>query len=129
MKLYLSHDTKVSELKKSFQDHYPYLKIEFFRTRHSLGEGSTWNEMVPGSATLIEVTGQLREGEIEIKPGYKVFEVEQLFQNSFGLPVQIFRKTRFSWIETTKTDHLNLKKQNDMGKENCHAIYDEEVLL
>jgi hypothetical protein len=129
MKLHLSQGLKIRDLNRSFQKQYPYLKLEFFKTKHAPQEGTPGKDIVPNSATLIEVTGTMKEGEIDIKSNQKVAEVEQLFQNKFFLPVQIFRKTRSAWIETTKTDNLTFDKQNKMGREACHFMYDEEVLL
>ena len=129
MKLYLSAEAKVKEIKSEFEERFPYLKLEFFKKKHGLLESSPRKDMVPSNLTLIEAADAMKEGEIEITRKQTVAEVEQLFQNKFNLPVQIFRKARFSWIETTRTDELTLAKQNSMGRAACGAIYDNEILL
>jgi hypothetical protein len=129
MKLLLTADKKIRELKKDFEHSFPYLKLEFFKKSHGFREASSRMDLVPDNVTLIQVAGIMKAGEVEIKPWQSVAEVEQLFQSRFYLPVQIFRKTKFSWIETTKTDHLTLEKQNRMGREACGAVYDEAELL
>ena len=129
MKLHLSPDAKITDITKQFKKAFPYLKLEFFRKKHKIQEGNTNKEMISQHATLIDVTGVMKEGEVEISPGQTVAEVEQLFQSKFNLPVQIFRRAKHSWIETTKTDQLTLQTQNGMGREASNAIYDEVALL
>ena len=129
MKLYLSAEVMVKQIKNEFQERFPYLKLEFFKDKHGFLESSPRKDIIPSNLTLIEAAGAMKEGEIEITSKQTVAEVEQTFQNKFNLPVQIFRKARFSWIETTRTDQLTLAKQNRMGRAACGAIYDNEVLL
>ena len=129
MKLYLSAEARIKDIANEFQERYPYLKLEFFKNKHGLLESSPKKDMLPSHLSLIEAAGAKKEGEIEITANQTVAEVEQLFQKQFNLPVQIFRKARFSWIETTMTDQLALAKQNSMGRAACGAIYDNEVLL
>ena len=129
MKLYLSPESRIKEIKKSFEQYFPYLKLEFFSKKHDLRQGNPKKDIVFDTATLIDVTGVMREDEIEISFNETVAELEQLFQNKFNLPVQVFRKTKYSWIETTKTDNLTLGKQNRMGKDACGARFDFPILL
>ena len=119
MKLYLSPEVKIKDLKKSFENSFPYLKIEFLKKSHLPEEGSPKKDIVTDSSSLIEVADVMREGEIEIRPDQTVAEVEQVFQTKFYLPVQIFRKSNSVWIETTTTDNFTLEKQNKMGMEAC----------
>ncbi|MGZ8537369.1 MAG: hypothetical protein ACXWV9_03850 [Flavisolibacter sp.] len=129
MKIQLSHNVKIRDIKKEFEKSFPYLKLEFFKKKHGIEKGNPYKDMVFDDATLLDVTGVMREGEIAIRPWQSVAEVEQLFQSKFNLPVQIFRKTRHSWIETTKSDHQTMQYQNKMGREACDAMYRKNVLL
>ena len=129
MKLPLLHNIKIKDIKREFEKAFPYLKLEFFRKMHDIEKGNSIKDIVSENATLIDVTGVMKEGEIKIRPWHTVAEIEQLFQSKFNLPVQIFRKTRYSWIETTKTDQLSLEKQNRMGRETCDATSYKDVLL
>lgn len=117
MKVHLSPDQQISDVKKNFECVFPYLKLEFFRKPHIPHESNFRNDILPESTKLVQVSPVLREADIEIVPGQTVSEVEQMFQTEYNLPVQIFRRTRLSWVETTKTDDLTLEKQNNMGKE------------
>lgn len=116
MEIVLTYQEKVKDIKKQFNCVFPYLKLEFFIEPHVVGEGSPFLKMVPPSTLLGEITGILREGEIVLKPDDTVKDVEQAFQRSFGLPVQVFRKQNEVWLETTSTDYLTLAEQNEMGR-------------
>ena len=116
MNLHLQAQKSIKELKQEFSNSFPFLKIEFFVRSHEAGEASPLSEELPGTATLIEVTGALREGTFTIDPKDTVAAVEKRLGHEFGLPAQIFRKQKGVWIETTATDHLTLEVQNQMGK-------------
>lgn len=115
MEIVLTYQETVKDIKKQFSCVFPYLKLEFFCEPHVAGQGSPFVKMVPPSTLLGEICGILREGEITIKPEQTVKEVEQTFQNRFGLPVQVFRRQKEVWLETTSTDYLTLAEQNEMG--------------
>jgi hypothetical protein len=129
MKIYLSPRLRIKEVKAAFNKEFPYLKLEFFRQKHLPGTANDLSQMVADNAYLIEATGIMREGEIEMKPHQTVSEIEQLFQSKFYLPVQVFRRGSNAWIETIQTDNYSLIRQNKMGREASNAIYDSEVLL
>lgn len=116
MELVLNYQGTVKDVKKQFNSAFPFLKLEFFTEPHVVEAGSSGKKIVPGSTLLGEITGILREGEISIRPEYTVQLVEQAFQRKFGLPVQVFRKQKDTWIETTKTDYLTLAEQNEMAQ-------------
>ena len=116
MNLQLQAQKSIKELKQEFSNSFPFLKIEFFVRGHQAGEASPLSEELPVTATLIEVTGVLREGTLTINPKDTVAAVEKRLEHEFGLPAQIFRKQKGVWIETTATDHLTLEEQNQMGK-------------
>jgi hypothetical protein len=129
MKLNLSADTRIKDIRDAFNRQFRYLQIEFFKNPHRPGQANPLNEKLPHNATLLDINGVMKEGEIIISSRHTVEEIEQRFQRFFHLPVQIFRKTRFGWLETTKTDRLTLYEQNQMGRDACHAMYELEVLL
>ncbi|MFL5808011.1 MAG: hypothetical protein ACJ749_00740 [Flavisolibacter sp.] len=128
MKLQLSADTRFRDVKKVFENSFPYLKLEFFRKKHGIQDGNIKNDIVVDRDTIIHVAGA-REGEIEVKPWQTVAELEQVFQTKFYLPVHVFRKTKFSWTDTATTDQFTLEKQNRMGREACDKFYDKVELL
>jgi hypothetical protein len=117
MKILLHSERTIKEVKEEFNTVYPFLKIEFFSKMPKPGEASREVEELDPSAELIEITGALKEGIIDINPTDTVKEVEQKFQQQYGLPVQIFRKQKGVWHETAVTDDLTLQEQNTWGRE------------
>ena len=61
MKIVLQYNRTVEEIEHEFNSVYPFLKICFFTKE----EGRTSHE-VDASAELIEVSGVLKEGDINI---------------------------------------------------------------
>ena len=128
MKLYLFPETLIKEVKKAFTKEFPYLKVEFLQKPPSLKVNSFKKEVVPDSATLLEATGATKEGEIEIRPQQTIAEIEQLFQNKYYVTVRVFRKTRHSWIEASRTADFTFQEQNTMGREACEELYGPMIL-
>jgi hypothetical protein len=82
--------------------------------------------MVADHVYLEEINPLVEDGLLTIKPKDTVTEVEKSFQE-FGLPIQVFRKQKEVWIETTKTDYLSLSEQNEMGKKASTAAVHETI--
>jgi hypothetical protein len=55
-------------------------------------------------------------GVLEILPLSKVSEVEEEFLRRFGLSVQILRKEKNDWQQTTDMDDFTLKELNEIGR-------------
>lgn len=117
MKFEITYSTHTGTIKEAFNRKFPFLRIEFFNKPHEAGEPTPELNRVHDNTMLGNVTGALKEGFINISADNTVAEVEQNFQQQFGLPVQIFRKQKNVWIETTRTDSLTLGVQNEKGRE------------
>lgn len=117
MKLKISYSEKTGKIRRTFNDKFPFLKIEFFNTAHAPGQPTSRNNLVSENIFLGDINPFIKEGTITIAPEEKVAAIEQAFQKNFGLPVQVFRKQNNVWIETTKTDQLTLAEQNEKGKQ------------
>jgi hypothetical protein len=116
MKILLHSNRTVEEIKEEFSTIYPYLCIVFFTNKED-AEGVMITEEAGPSTELIEVSGILKEGDIEIKSTDTIKEVEQKFEKQYGLPVRIFRKQKGMWVGTSITDDLTLHEQNTWGRE------------
>lgn len=116
MKIQLYSNRKVEEIREEFNTSYPYLDI-IFVSRKADTTGETLLQEVEPNARLIDVSGVLKEGEIDISPTESIKEVEQKFEKQYGLPVQIFRKQKGVWTDTNVTDDLTLHEQNTWGRE------------
>ena len=94
---------KISSLQEEFHEIFPFLKLEFFHHRHNSFQGSTKKDILNPDLTLKQCRKKKTEGAILLKETMKVNEIENLFQEIFGLSAQVFRKSGRSWIETTVT--------------------------
>ena len=117
MKINIHDLRKIADIKEEFNAAFPYLKIEFFSKRHSIGEGLDKRYILDVTETLGKFRTQHNSGVIEISPDMKVMDVEQLFTERYGLSIQVFRKSGTVWLETTITDSWTLEKQNAQGAE------------
>lgn len=126
MKIKINHSKKIETAKDEFNNFFPFLKIEFFNTPHAPGEPSSRNDMINDNRMFGEINGFIKDGIIILAPDDKVSTIEQSFHQQFGLTVQVFRKQKEVWIETTKTVHLTLAEQNEKGRSFSAAeIYKE----
>jgi hypothetical protein len=114
MKLFLSSESTLRDINREFQGHFPCLKLKFYRHTHQSGETSFFDNKISTRQPLKNIS-DLVPAYINVDPMDTVAEVEQRFQNKFGLPVQIFRRAGDVWVETAQTDDLTLQKQNSMG--------------
>ncbi|MBS1732885.1 MAG: hypothetical protein JST02_06275 [Bacteroidetes bacterium] len=117
MKFEITYGTHTGTLKDAFNRKFPFLRIEFFNKPHEAGEATPELNRVHDNVMLGNITGALKEGFIHISADDTVAALEHNFQEQFGLPVQVFRKQKNVWIETTRTDSLTLGEQNEKGKE------------
>lgn len=116
MKLLLHSNRTVAEVKEEFSIVFPYLEITFLIKKQD-AEGMALQEEADSFATLIEVSGILKEGFIDIKPTDTIKQAEEKFEKEYGLPVRIFRKQKGIWMDTAITDDLTLQEQNIWGRE------------
>ena len=117
MVLTINDNHKLSEVKDQFNALFPYLKLEFFRHKHDVKRSNPKTDMLSSDLTFKKVRKKHTEGAIVVKENMSVASLEQLFQDVFGISVQVFRKSGRSWIETSVTDDWSLRRQNEEGKE------------
>lgn len=116
MKLTVSPDRTVQELKSEFHGYFPFLKIEFFSKPHGTGGSSNRADMADGSTKLADLMGDHAGGSVEFSALTTVHSLEQEFSNAFGLHMQVFRKSGNVYLETNTTDDWTLGQQNAEGK-------------
>ncbi|MES2679484.1 MAG: hypothetical protein V4635_06340 [Bacteroidota bacterium] len=108
---------KISTLQKKFNADFPFLKLEFFKHPHKVNRGNNKKDQVRSDSMLVAAISSTKEAELVITADLTVAAVEQMIMDNFGLPVQVFRKSGRSWLETTLTDDWTLRKQNQEGLE------------
>lgn len=97
MKIDFLKSTVVGEIKRKFSAAYPYLKLEFYKSRTG--------RIARDKDILSKVQPSMREGRIKINETMKVKDLEDVFDSDFLLNVQVFRQSGNMWLETTATDN------------------------
>ena len=105
----------IQEIQLEFNALFPGLKIEFYRFPHAQFKGSLRDNQYAPELHLYEIREHHNEGEITISPEMTVEQLEGLFEELYGLHVQIFRKSNRIWLQTSKTDSWTLAEQNRKG--------------
>ena len=117
MEIRIDDTKKLSTIQTEFSETFPYLMLEFFTRPHNIGTPSPKKIMIP----IVKTVGQCRsvhtQGKLTIIPSMTVAALEQVFNETYGLSVQVFRKSGNVWLETTVTDGWTLEKQNRHGEE------------
>ena len=117
MKIIINDRRKIFAVQKEFSEMFPYLKIEFFGKPNKAGAASSNKLMKQAAKTLGECRTIHKSGTITITPKMTVADLEDNFNDVYGLSAIIFRKSGKIWLETTVTDKWTLEEQNIQGEE------------
>ncbi len=117
MRLTIGSDTRLSSLQSDFNDYFPYLKIEFFKIPHRIGEALAKNLIYDKNKMVRDCRLMMSLGVLEFNESMTVSDFEGKFQKEYGLSVQVFRRSGNVWLETSATDSWTLAQQNDEGAE------------
>ena len=110
--------TTTAEVIESFVSAFPYLKMAFYKKSHDHFSGSQKTDEITEVVSLGSIFENLNDGKVEWKGEMSVDKLETYMEDSFGLHVQVFRKSGDIWLQTSKTDHWTLDEQNRNGAEN-----------
>ena len=117
MNLHISPNLLVSDVQKTFNAKFPFLKLEFFsRNAHSSADFSA-GHIAPPNTRIGDIQTKITDGELEIIGEMKARDLESHLRNDFGLAAQVFRKSGKLWLETTMSDNWTLNQQNKHGRE------------
>ena len=117
MKIHIDKNTTTAQIKEKFSKTYPFLKLEFYKKAHAVGQASPKSDLIEEELPINEIRKPNSEGDFVFTPENTVNDVEQGFEKNYGIHVQVLRKSRGLWLETTATDDWTLKEQNETGKE------------
>lgn len=116
MYLEINDNTSLKEIQETFSNYYPYLKIEFFRKAHKIYESSPEREAIDPGTLVGDLKRTHVSGVLEIQPLYRIADVEKEFLERFGLSIQILRKEKDRWEQSTAMDDFTLKDLNEFGR-------------
>ena len=116
MELRVDREMTIDGIQKEFNGIYPYLKIEFFRNQNQGNKPPSKADRINPEERISNLSRFFEPGRINIDGNRTVAQFEQELLDTFGLSVQVFRKSGNLWIETSLTDNWSLEKQNTEGK-------------
>jgi hypothetical protein len=109
----------IADVQSEFRSKFEGLKIEFYKEKHDPHKGSPLAQQWPSSNKLKDIRTNHSKGNIVLSPEMTVSQLEYVFEDNFGLHVQVFRKSNNLWLQTSVTDEWTLEKQNLKG---IHSI-------
>jgi hypothetical protein len=136
MHLEINDNTVLENIQHAFSNFYPYLTIEFFHGHHQRYESSDEAVRIDPKKKISEVRITHISTLLEVQPWYKVKDLEKEFQERIGISVQIMKKEKQEWEQTTGLDNLSLKDLNILGRNSSDEYivtdydetFDEEIL-
>lgn len=107
---------KIEDVKREFNEQFPFLKIEFYTKHHKEGEGSAAQLKITNDMTIGKIRTSHEQGDLSFDEYLKVSDFERMFFEKYGLNVQVFRKSGVIWLQTIRTDGWTLGEQNSRGE-------------
>jgi hypothetical protein len=118
MELFIHESSKIAELQKFFNDCFPFLKIEFFDLEANKELGFRKENLITDYTIAVsEIPHFRKKGHLNIDGHQKISTLEEHFQKSHNLFVQVFRRSGNAWLQTTTSDDLTLLELNKRAKE------------
>jgi hypothetical protein len=118
MKIQVTTGMTIAALQQAFSACFPNLALAFFSKPHEIFQSSPVKYLLTDSSLSLErIEKHPHNGAVEVYADITVADLEQFFEQEFGLHVQIFRKTGNTWQETTLSDQLTLGAQNAFSME------------
>jgi hypothetical protein len=118
MKILINDHLEIGSIQKKFNEVFPYLKLGFFKPGADKDKiFSRANLVEDTTVKLAGLRSHNYAGYWNIRPGQKVGDLEKECYETFGLYIQVFRRSGNAWLETGNSDGLTLEEQNDIGRE------------
>jgi hypothetical protein len=117
MKITINDHRKIFAIQKAFCEMFPFLKLEFFTKSNTSGRASPKKNFINPNETIGQCRVVHSKGTLTILAHMTVSDLEQSFNDTFGLAVRVFRKSGKIWLEAAATDMWSLEKENEIGKE------------
>jgi hypothetical protein len=111
------HDhTSLSEIESTFNNHFPYLHLKFYRGKHAKFQPSHEKMLLNMNWTVGEIRKTHLSIILEIHPTEKVSRFEQEFQDRTGFSVQVLGMGPIDWEQSIGLDMLNLHDLNIISR-------------
>ena len=125
MKIELASNKTIGEIQAAFSGYFPNLKLAFFSKSHKAYKSSAAKFLIQEKdMPLSKLSSLLQEPKsLLLEQNMPVWQLERLFEEEYGLHVQVFRRSGKIWLETSKTDDLTLEQQEAkaLSSDNIHT--------
>lgn len=126
MKIQVTTKMTIAALQQAFSACFPYLSISFYSKPHDIYQSCPVKYLITETNDMLErLEKRPHNAEVNIFADMTVSELETLFEREFGLHVQVFRKDGNAWTETTFTDNLSLREQNETALKSISPVQNE----
>ncbi len=130
MVLTITPTRTIGETQVDFAAAFPGLKLVFFSKPHLAHAGSPAKFLIDQQdLPLGELSHHMKTGYLLLEPEMVVWQLERLFEEEYGLHVQVFRKSGETWLETSTTDDITLEQQQAKvhASEHVHPEYIDPI--
>ena len=117
MILHIEKLMTLEQVQQAFSRHYPNLKLVYFIDRNKDNHLRADERIQNLKMSIGSIREVAYDGYIQIEPSMTVIQVEKAFWDSFGLNVQIFRKSGRNWLMTHSSDLWTLEEQDKKAEE------------
>lgn len=120
----MKKETTLQSIENAFSEVFPYLRLRFFSKAHGHYQNSHAKFLLTNDETLTcgALNPAFAEGEFELLPKMSSWELENTFEQRFGLHVQVFKQSGTLWLETTRTDDVPLDLQNERARQSTMSL-------
>lgn len=112
MELHLHNDRTLGEIQDEFSSQFKYLKLGFFIDKNSDNKLTADEQIKNRHVKLGELNESIEGKDFKVSANMTAAQLEKKFKESFGLDVQVFRKSGLNWLVTNQTDEWTLEQQN-----------------
>jgi hypothetical protein len=117
MVLHIDKNMTLGDVQAAFSHLFPFLKIGFFLDRNKDNSLSADEQIHNPKMTVASIRDIDFDGDLQIEATMTAKQLESAFWNTFGLDVQLFRRSGNTWLVTQNTDDWTLIQHNEKARE------------
>lgn len=110
MKLSLEPQHSLNEMRERFSQHYPAVKIEFSFKGNEAFHQMNFSGKPFAFIRLGELVTEEKKEQVTIDEDMTIEQVETLFLQHYGLPVQLYVQKGGYWLKTGLNDAIRLSE-------------------
>jgi hypothetical protein len=111
----ISDRKNIHQIQDEFNELFPGLRIKFYTKYHDHYDYSSMADLYNNDAKIGDIRKVNNEEDLALNPKSTVGQIEKVFRSKYGLNVQIFRRSKDTWLQTFTTDDWTLERQNSKG--------------